>query len=97
MAAILHSPPMPIPIAHLPSLNGGCTSPSWGTLAIQGGPHSPALSRVNSRASTGGSFPFPQLSATPSRSNSKDLTDAEVRRATKAMVSHTCVTHSNVH
>ncbi|CAK9780063.1 hypothetical protein CC85DRAFT_311184 [Cutaneotrichosporon oleaginosum] len=84
MAAILHSPPMPIPIARLPSLNGGGCSPGWGALALQGGPHSPALSRVNSRASTSGGFPFPHL-ATPSRNNSKELTDAEVRRATKTM------------
>ncbi|BEJ13598.1 hypothetical protein CspHIS471_0307720 [Cutaneotrichosporon sp. HIS471] len=78
MPPVLHSPPMPMPIAHLPSLNTGGMSPGWGTLALQ----SPALSRTNSRAS--GSFPFP-TSVAQSRNNSKDLTDAEVRRATKSM------------
>ncbi|BEI98408.1 hypothetical protein CcaverHIS631_0307070 [Cutaneotrichosporon cavernicola] len=78
MPPVLHAPPMPMPIAHLPSLNTGSMSPGWGTLALQ----SPALSRTNSRAS--GSFPFPTPVA-QSRNNSKDLTDAEVRRATKSM------------
>ncbi|GMK56874.1 hypothetical protein CspeluHIS016_0307140 [Cutaneotrichosporon spelunceum] len=78
MPPVLHAPPMPMPIANLPSLNPGGASPGWGTLALQ----SPALSRTNSRAS--GSFPFP-TDASMSRNNSKDLTDAEVRRATKIM------------
>lgn len=98
MAAVLHSPPMPIPITRLPSISsaGGSPpgqAPGWGALALEGGPRSPELSRSPSRSSataaTGG-FPLPvqQAPTTPqAASSNKEMTDAEVRRATKSMVS----------
>lgn len=88
MSAVLHSPPMPQPIANLPTLGGssrqGPPTPSWGALALEGGPKSPQVQSP----STSGGFPFFGSSSQPtSRNNSKDMSDAEVRKATKSMVS----------
>lgn len=88
MSAVLHSPPMPQPIANLPTLGGpsrtGPPTPSWGALALEGGPKSP---QIQSPTGNPGGFPFFSGSPTTSRNNSKDLSDAEVRKATKSMVS----------
>lgn len=88
MSAVLHSPPMPQPIANLPGFSPGPSTPGWGALALEGGPRSPALSRQNSRQASlpGAGFPF--FSATPavtSPQGDKNMSDAEARKATKTM------------
>lgn len=91
MSAVLHSPPMPQPIANLPTLGGlsraGPSTPGWGALALEGGPKSPQIQSPTGTAPSGG-FPFFASGGSPStsRNNSKDLSDAEVRKATKSMV-----------
>ncbi|KAL1405308.1 hypothetical protein Q8F55_008935 [Vanrija albida] len=87
---VLQSAPMPLPIANLPTLTPVSTQPpEWGTLAREGGPKSPALSRANSRSSLHGVFPFfTPVVASPTTSRptpSRELTDKEIRKATRAM------------
>lgn len=91
MSAVLHSPPMPLPIANLPTFAGVAANQSWGTLALEGGPRSPALSRQNSRQAGGPSttaeFPFfsAATAAALSPGGDKSMSDAEALKATKTM------------
>lgn len=82
---------MPQPILNLPTLGGpsrtGPPTPSWGALALEGGPKSPQLQLPTVQHASGSGFPFFATPSPVAASKSKDLTDAEVRKATKSMVS----------
>lgn len=96
---LLTSPPMPQPIKNLPTLTGwsGFNSPTsprtpgWGSLAREGGPRTPGGFLSPRTPGGGNSFPFNPIPL-PRQTSKGPLSEGEVRKAKRAMVS--CTVHA---